>query len=224
MATLGIEQAARVSGLSARELRMLIESGRLPATRPSGRWMVERRHLAAVDAAVSEVDPAPGPDQPDFVFPPDEVALQSSPRPHVQGGRPIGADPIATIVDIKASRVEQQLLPRFAPSVAATEQVPSAPAEAPEPDFRAQLDQTRAQVADLRLERDALRLKLREQVSSLQRSLEDAIEELDAARARAAELEARNHDATSREAGTGARAALTPLFQATTLPPKRRGE
>jgi hypothetical protein len=196
MATLGIEQAARVSGRSARELRMLIESGRLPATRPSGRWLVEQRHLAVVESG----EPA--------AIPTGDAPAE---RPRVTGGRPIGADPIAPILDIRASRVEHS----------APEPEPEAEPRA-EPDLRAQLDQATAQVADLRMERDALRLKLREQVSSLQESLENAMEELDAARARTAELEARQHETTSREAGTGARAALTPLFQATTLPPQRR--
>ncbi len=197
MPTLGIEQAARVSGRSARELRMLIENGRLPATRPSGRWLVEQRHLAAVDAA--------GP--PDRDFASFEEAGAQGTRPQVPGGRPIGADPIAPIVEIRASRAEPPRMREKEPS---------------EPDLRAQLDQAGAQIADLRIERDALRLKLREQVSSLQQSLEDALEELDAAHARAAELEARIHDTSTREAGTGARAALTPLFKATTLPPPRR--
>lgn len=162
---------------------MLIESGRLPATRPSGRWLVEQRHLAAVATQVEECEPAA--------------------RPHVQGGRPIGADPVAPIVEIHATQSDE-----------AEEEAPS--------DLLAHLEQATAKITDLRMERDALRLRLREQVSSLQRSLEDAIEELDAARARVAELEARSHDEPTREAGTGARAALTPLFQATTLPPQRK--
>ena len=53
----------------------------------------------------------------------------------------------------------------------------------------ARLEEAQAQIADLRVERDELRLRLREQVSSLQHSLEDSMEELDEARAKLAELE-----------------------------------
>ena len=57
----------------------------------------------------------------------------------------------------------------------------SAPAGADDPaTLLARLEEAEAQIADLRVERDELRLRLREQVSSLQRSLEDSMEELDA--------------------------------------------
>ena len=64
MASLDIEQAARASGLRARDVRLLIEQGRLPASRPAGRWLIDERHLAA---AASERPPAaerPSPAQP----------------------------------------------------------------------------------------------------------------------------------------------------------------
>jgi hypothetical protein len=167
MGCLDIEQAARASGLSAREVRLLIERGKLPATRPSGRWLIDQRHLAA-----------------------------ATPRPEVEGVRPIGA-------------------------------------EAPEDQgiLLARLEEAEARIADLRSERDELRLRLREQVSSLQHSLEDAMEELDETRAQLAELESRRPRAVpdreprpepeqQPEPATGLRArdALTPLFQATTQP------
>lgn len=197
-----------MSGRTARELRMLIESGRLPATRPSGRWLVEPRHLDGVRVA----DPvAPQPVPPDFDGP-DEVSV-SRVQPPVQGGRPIGADPIAPVVDIGTTRIG----PSPAPAKAAIDKDLGPAAGLVE-----RLEQAAVQIADLRVERDSLRLRLREQVSSLQRSLEDAIEELDAARARVAELEARSYEESVRDAGTGARAALTPLFRATTPPPKRK--
>ena len=63
MGCLDIDQAARASGLTARDVRLLIERGKLPATRPAGRWLIDQRHLAA-----------------------------ATPRPEVDGVRPIGAD------------------------------------------------------------------------------------------------------------------------------------
>ena len=87
----------------------------------------------------------------------------------------------------------------------------------------ARLEEAMAQIADLRAERDELRLRLREQVSSLQRSLEDSMEELDEARAKVAELESRSvrgarRPAPARTGSASARDALTPLFRATTQP------
>ncbi len=177
MGSLDIEQAARASGLSAREVRLLIEEGRLPAKRPAGRWLIDQRHLA---------DAAPK-------------------RPAVTGVRPIGADPDP--VDQAAAAGEEDTATALA-----------------------RLEEALAQVADLREERDQLRLRLREQVSSLQRSLEDSMEELDDARAKVAELEARrSHPSRSarpsrpsgparQSPGGGARDALTPLFRATIQP------
>lgn len=177
MGSLDIEQAARASGLSARDVRVLIEAGQLPATRPGGRWLIDQRHLAAA----------------------------TSTRPEVTGARPIGAGPVQ----------EQP--------------VPPAPADADDPGtVLARLEEAMAQVADLRVERDELRLRLREQVSSLQHSLEDAMEELDEARAKVAELARRSHQPSpprqvapsrpGRNSPGGARDALTPLFRATTQP------
>lgn len=176
MASLDIEQAARASGLSARDIRLLIERGRLPASRPAGRWLIDERHLAA---ASSERPEPPA-------------------RPDVSGARPIGADQT--------------------PEVNKTVPGDDDPAT-----VLARLEEAMAQIADLRVERDELRLRLREQVSSLQRSLEDSMEELDEARARVAELEsgprrAAPRPAPARTGGASARDALTPLFRATTQP------
>jgi excisionase family DNA binding protein len=170
MASLDIEQAARASGLSARDIRELIEQGRLPATRPGGRWMIDKQHLAAA---------APAPRRPD-----------------VQGVRPIGADPAPAEEDLPGESASAAL---------------------------ARLEEATAQIADLRAERDELRLRLREQVASLQKSLEGSMEELDQARARVAELEGRrsrepSRSGPARSSGGGAREALTPLFRATTQP------
>lgn len=49
-----LDQAARVSRHSARDLRLAIESGALPATQRAGRWFVERDQLERHAA------PAPG--------------------------------------------------------------------------------------------------------------------------------------------------------------------
>lgn len=166
MGSLDIEQAARASGLSARDVRLLIEQGQLPATRPGGRWLIDHRHLAAASPA----------------------------RPDVSGARPIGADPVSEDP---------------APGPAVGDDDPAT--------VLARLEEAMAQVADLRVERDELRLRLREQVSSLQRSLEDSMEELDEARAKLAEREARR-PAAARSSGGAAREALTPLFRATTQP------
>ncbi len=169
MASLDIEQAARASGLTAREVRLLIERGKLPATRPAGRWLIDQRHLAVTETA----------------------------RPEVVEAAPYGADE---------------------PGNGAADGVgdPST--------VLARLEEAESQIADLREERDELRLRLREQVSSLQHSLEDSMEELDEARARIAELEARRPRPRAVEPPTeatpalGARDALTPLFRATVQP------
>ena len=167
MGSLDIEQAARASGLTARDVRLLIEHGRLPATRPSGRWLIDQRHLAA--------------------------AAPRARRPSVAGARPIGADQTP---EVHQPGRPGRRRPRHRAGAAGGGQ---------------------AQIADLRVERDELRLRLREQVSSLQHSLEDSMEELDDARARIAELESRRPAARARRrARASARDALTPLFRATT--------
>ena len=166
MASLDIEQAARASGLSAREIRLLIERGKLPATRPAGRWLIDKRHLAAA---------APAP------------AVEAAPE--VDVARPTGAE---------------------APEDVGT--------------LLARLEEAQSQIADLRVERDELRLRLREQVSSLQHSLEDSMEELDEARAKLAEFEKRRPrpqpvpPPAEDKGALGVRDALTPLFRATTQP------
>lgn len=168
MGTLDIEQAARVCGLSAREVRLLIEGGQLPATRPSGRWLVDEAELSATGLAKGE---APGAES--------RAPFQGSLRP--VGAVPSDPDPAAA----------EGLGPVLA-----------------------RLEQAAVQIADLRAERDDLRLELREQVASLRRSLEQSIEELDAARARVAELEAGRFERSVKDANSDARAALTPLFRA----------
>lgn len=123
-------------------------------------------------------------------------ALRAS-RPDVEGARPIGADPAPAEHEIDTDESLTEVLGR--------------------------LEQAAVQIADLRAERDDLRLQLREQVSSLQRSLEDSMEELDAARARVSELEAGRFEGSLKGGGTGARAALTPLFTPTTPRPEGHG-
>jgi excisionase family DNA binding protein len=172
MGRLDIEQAARLAGTGARQIRLLIEGGELPATRPGGRWLIDEHDL------------------------PRAVPLTPSPRfsrPDVEGARPIGADPAPEEQDIDTDESLSEVLAR--------------------------LEQAAVQIADLRAERDDLRLQLREQVSSLQRSLEDSMEELDAARARVSELEAGRFEGSLKGGQINARAALTPLFTPTTPAP-----
>jgi hypothetical protein len=188
MGRLDIEQAARLAGTGPRQVRLLIEAGELPATRPAGRWMIDERDLPRV---------APAPPR---EVPPPAAAAASAPagdRPPVEGARPIGADPAPEEHEIDTDESLTEVLGR--------------------------LEQAAVQIADLRAERDDLRLQLREQVSSLQRSLEDQMEELDAARARVTELEAGRFEGSLKGGGTGARAALTPLFTPTTPPPEGEG-
>jgi hypothetical protein len=45
MDALPLDEAARVTGRSARELRLTIEAGDLPASRQAGRWFVKRADL-----------------------------------------------------------------------------------------------------------------------------------------------------------------------------------
>jgi len=167
MASLDIEQAARASGLTARDIRLLIERGDLPATRPAGRWLIDQRHLAATSTA----PPEPG------------------------EARPLEADGVKDDVEDPGTLL-------------------------------ARLEEAESQIADLRQERDELRLRLREQVSSLQHSLEDSMEELDEARERIAELERERRPPRPRaveppaeaQRNLAVRDALTPLFRATTQP------
>jgi helix-turn-helix protein len=124
MGCLDIEQAARASGLTARDVRLLIERGKLPATRPAGRWLIDQRHLAA-----------------------------ATPRPEVDGVRPIGADSPedrgtllarleeaqAQVADLRAERDELRLRLR--------EQVSSLQRSLE--DSMEELDETRARLAEL---------------------------------------------------------------------------
>jgi excisionase family DNA binding protein len=54
---LTIDDAARVSGRGPRELRLLIESGELPATRRGGRWLIEACELERLVPAVRAAPP-----------------------------------------------------------------------------------------------------------------------------------------------------------------------
>ena len=192
MAALGIEEAARASGLSARDLREMIERGTLPATRPAGRWLVNRGDLSA--ASMRHVP---------------EVAAGPAPAP----AGPIGAAPGAPVIELQQPPAEEP-----------------APVDEPPPEVETdglsqllgRLEGAALEIADLRTQRDDLKMQLREQVSSLKQSLEDALGELDGARARVAELEANRYEQSLREEGLGARAALTPLFRATE--PRRRNQ
>jgi excisionase family DNA binding protein len=177
MGRLDIDQAARLAGTGARQIRLLIEDGELPATRPGGRWLIDERDLP-------RILPAP------TAEPPPVAAPEPRERPAVEGVRPIGADPVAAEEDIDTDESLSEVLAR--------------------------LEQAAVQIADLRAERDGLRLQLREQVSSLQRSLEDSMEELDVARARVSELEAGRFEGSLKGGHVNARAALTPLFTPTT--------
>lgn len=56
---LTLDQAARESGRSARELRLTIESGDLPAVQRSGRWVVDPVALEQLVASASTGAPAP---------------------------------------------------------------------------------------------------------------------------------------------------------------------
>jgi excisionase family DNA binding protein len=176
MGRLDIEQAARLTSSDPRQIRLLIEEGELPATRPGGRWLIDERDL-----------PRAAP-----------VPPRRFERPAVEGARPIGADPVPEAREIDTDESLSEVLAR--------------------------LEQAAVQIADLRAERDDLRLQLRDQVSSLQRSLEDSMEELDAARARVSQLEAGRFEGSLKGGHTNARAALTPLFTPTTPVPGDHGD
>ncbi len=155
---------------------------------------------------MDERDLAPAPPEPEQSAPESEAEPAAPVLPPAGIKRPIGAVP---------EPEPEPAPPAPAPSVPAVE-------ESLTP-VLARLEQAAVQIADLRAERDDLRLELRDQVASLQRSLEQSMEELDAARARVAELEAGRFERSVKDANTNARAALTPLFRAT-APVRGRGD
>lgn len=59
MDALTLEEAARVSGRSPRDLRLTIEAGRLPASKRGGRWMVDPVDLEQL--VLPDEAPPPGP-------------------------------------------------------------------------------------------------------------------------------------------------------------------
>lgn len=59
MDALTLEQAARESGRSARELRLTIESGDLPAFQRAGRWLVDPADLQQLLMPEPTAEPAP---------------------------------------------------------------------------------------------------------------------------------------------------------------------
>jgi len=69
MSSLTLQEAARESGRSARELRLTIEAGDLPAVQQGGRWMVDA--VALERLALSGRDP--GPRHLSEVPPPDDL-------------------------------------------------------------------------------------------------------------------------------------------------------
>jgi helix-turn-helix protein len=172
--TLTIDDAARLSGRSPREIRLLIESGRLAGERVAGRWRVRNEDLTR--------DLAPA-------------------RPAIDGSRPLGAHPEPD--------------PASVPALGLVREPPEAVAE-----LLRRLEEAAVELAAVRDERDSLRTRLCDEVEALEQSYSRARDQLEEARARIAELEARGLSETVKGStrGQGARAALNPLFQATAPP------
>ena len=78
MDALTLQQAARESGVSARELRLTIESGDLPAIQRSGRWLVDPSDLQHLRAP----EPAPEPAPPRLTEVPPPAPVDHAPEQH----------------------------------------------------------------------------------------------------------------------------------------------
>lgn len=166
-----IDDAARLSARTPREIRLLIEAGRLPAERIGGRWMVSQADLSgALDGA----------------------------HPTVEGIRPLGAHPEPA----PGRRTSLGVVPGGAEPLA---------------ELLERLEETAVELAAVREERDSLRIRLSDEVEALEQSYSAARSQLEEARGRIAELEARGLSETVKgpSRGQGARAALDPLFRAT---------
>ena len=97
MDLLTLQQAARESGRSARELRLIVEAGDLPASRRDGRWLIERGDLEQL------VLPAPPQTGPRLVEAPAPVR---GPAGSSSGAQPPGTQPAAHPLDELLARLE----------------------------------------------------------------------------------------------------------------------
>lgn len=203
MSSLTLEQAARASGRSPREIRLLLEEGRLRGAVLAGRWQVEP----------SEVDGLLG--QVGVGAPPDEQPLRVVPPPGEVGGS--GSAP---------SSPRDQSDPASAPaSGAAATDVPAVE------ELVSRLEQRAIEVARLRGELEALRegrdehgARVERELDGLRRELSNSNAQLDRARERIEELEAElraGERAASAEKPApqprrpGMSDALSPLFRPT---------
>jgi hypothetical protein len=101
MEPLTLKEAARESGRSARELRLIIEAGDLPASRREGLWCVDRADLEALAPAAS---PQTGPRL---------VEAPASARPPTDASSVVhtpGNQPAAHPVDELLSRLEARAM------------------------------------------------------------------------------------------------------------------
>lgn len=105
---LTLEQAARESGRSARELRLTIEAGDLPAVQRGGRWVVDPVDLSRhIEPAADPESPArPGRHLTEVVTPPADAPSGHHPVDELLARLETRAVEVATLREKLGSRTE----------------------------------------------------------------------------------------------------------------------